>query len=442
MSSITATRRSRSPTSTTVCISIITTAFHKASTLSSQHHKQERNSEFFVAMEASRPQADEPIMAQQSASSSSSTKHGSNALEKMLQCPILQDVVKDPVLLIAGKDAPLMYDRQALCGWLSVNPHTEPTTRCQYDEKLYYVDSLLHRDLLRQHYGEQAFVPYKTPLEFLNEREIKVPGLETTLPQKSTPCSKYELLQALLSGMNRQQIDRRKALRLCEQGEAQGDPILQAYRALILWPTKNKTGLNKSGSSSGVAKDGVKSLETWNRAISLGSVKLAESGDPYAQHSLGTSFFHGIGTAVSHGTAVEWYRKAAEQGLGMAQSDLGQIYENGHDGVVTKDITIPYLTGRDITMAVEWYRKAAEQGLAQAQTNLGAMYAYGRGVAKDKKMAVDLWRKAAMQGLSVAQDNLGRAYMQSALELTWMTRWLSSGIAEQPNRAIPMLDLI
>jgi TPR repeat protein len=61
-----------------------------------------------------------------------------------------------------------------------------------------------------------------------------------------------------------------------------------------------------------------------------------------------------------------------------------------------------YYTGQDIpqdyAQAVQWYRKAAEQGLAQAQYNLGFMYDKGRGVRQDDAQAVAWYRKAAEQG--------------------------------------------
>ena len=62
---------------------------------------------------------------------------------------------------------------------------------------------------------------------------------------------------------------------------------------------------------------------------------------------------------------------------------------------------------RDEREAVEWYRKAAEQGYAQAQFNLGECLRDGRGIAKGEKEAVEWYRKAAVQGHSQAQYNLG-----------------------------------
>ena len=93
-------------------------------------------------------------------------------------------------------------------------------------------------------------------------------------------------------------------------------------------------------------------------------------------------------------SAVEYYRKAAEQNYAAAQNSLGNIYADGQ-GVLADD-----------EQAVAWYRKAAEQGLATAQNNLGTMYWTGRGVSADAEEAVAWFRKAASQGLQSARSNL------------------------------------
>ena len=45
-------------------------------------------------------------------------------------------------------------------------------------------------------------------------------------------------------------------------------------------------------------------------------------------------------------------------------------------------------------------RKAAEQGIAEAQSNLGLMYSDGLGVKQDYTEAAKWFRKAAEQGLA------------------------------------------
>ena len=53
---------------------------------------------------------------------------------------------------------------------------------------------------------------------------------------------------------------------------------------------------------------------------------------------------------------------------------------------------------RDDAEAVRWYRRAAEQGHTLGQTNLGVRYRDGRGVSQDHGEAVRWFRRAAEQG--------------------------------------------
>ncbi len=52
--------------------------------------------------------------------------------------------------------------------------------------------------------------------------------------------------------------------------------------------------------------------------------------------------------------------------------------------------------------AVKWYRKAAEQGVALAQVHLGLMYYFGRGVTEDYVKAYAWTILAAAQGEEAA----------------------------------------
>jgi len=59
---------------------------------------------------------------------------------------------------------------------------------------------------------------------------------------------------------------------------------------------------------------------------------------------------------------------------------------------------------KNISTAVEWFRKAAEQGYADAQFRLGLKYEEGCGVDKNESTAVEWYRKAAEQGHPYVQD--------------------------------------
>ena len=89
--------------------------------------------------------------------------------------------------------------------------------------------------------------------------------------------------------------------------------------------------------------------------------------------------------------AVEWYRRAAEQGNADAQYALGAMYEAGRGSRQRTLFGPPYVD------AAEWYQKAAEQGNADAQYALGDMYEAGRGVGQDGALAAMWHLKAAKQ---------------------------------------------
>ena len=67
------------------------------------------------------------------------------------------------------------------------------------------------------------------------------------------------------------------------------------------------------------------------------------------------------------------------------------MYEQGRGGLPQSD-----------ALAVEWYRKAADQGDEEAQFNLGAIYANGQGVPRSFPEALRWLRKAHAQGYEQA----------------------------------------
>lgn len=126
--------------------------------------------------------------------------------------------------------------------------------------------------------------------------------------------------------------------------------------------------------------------------------KAANQGDVVSQNNLGVMYNSGLGAEKDYKIAMNWYRKAADQGYASAQSSLGFMYNNGL-GVE-----------QDHRIATNWYKKAADQGDVIAQNNLGVMYQNGQGVDQDYKVAVNWYRKAADQGDDTAQSNLGWMY--------------------------------
>jgi TPR repeat protein len=99
--------------------------------------------------------------------------------------------------------------------------------------------------------------------------------------------------------------------------------------------------------------------------------KSANQGLAVAQYNLGDCYLLGDGVAKDSAEAIKWYSKAAEQGDELAQFNLGWLYYNG------------YSVSQDLSKAVMWYRKSANQGFAKAQLYLGLCYVNGEGITKN-----------------------------------------------------------
>ena len=136
-------------------------------------------------------------------------------------------------------------------------------------------------------------------------------------------------------------------------------------------------------------------MQTWRGLAVVACVVLGLSGVARADWLDDANAAHARG---DYQTALNILKPRAEQGLAIAQSALGWMYQSGQ-GVA-----------QDYKAAVKWYTLAAEQGLASAQYNLGVMYQSGQGVAQDYKTAVKWYQLAAEQGDADAQYNLGLMY--------------------------------
>jgi TPR repeat protein len=101
-------------------------------------------------------------------------------------------------------------------------------------------------------------------------------------------------------------------------------------------------------------------------------------------------------------TAIALLRKAATEGYAPAQALLGDILDKSEQDAE----------------AVEFYRKAAEQGDPGGQYGLSRMLASGEGVARDPQQALVWLRKAAEQDHIAAVETLARAHRDGSYGLT------------------------
>jgi uncharacterized protein len=101
-------------------------------------------------------------------------------------------------------------------------------------------------------------------------------------------------------------------------------------------------------------------------------------------------YYHGHGVRESDSLALQWFERAARQGLAEAQFHLGNMYAYG--------LADPGPGADANRLAAQWIFEAARQGHSQAQYSLGIMFLTGTGVVQDEAEAKRWIGRAAAQG--------------------------------------------
>ena len=109
--------------------------------------------------------------------------------------------------------------------------------------------------------------------------------------------------------------------------------------------------------------------------------------NPEAMFYLGRMYASGLGVVGNDEKALSYFQRSARLGYSDSQLMIGRCLIDGSFG---SDI--------DEVAAVEWFRKAAEQGNAGAMYELGNCYEWGIGVTQDQGQADAWYRKAAENG--------------------------------------------
>ncbi len=123
-------------------------------------------------------------------------------------------------------------------------------------------------------------------------------------------------------------------------------------------------------------------------------VQMAEAGEMDAQHCLANCFFSGIHIAKDPAKAMEWWKKAAEQGHEHALH---------HAAGVILDKRMP----GSIDEAVSLLERAASLGLRKSRYTLGKMYLYGQHVQPDPAKGMAYLTQAIEDGSIEARVILG-----------------------------------
>lgn len=123
--------------------------------------------------------------------------------------------------------------------------------------------------------------------------------------------------------------------------------------------------------------------------------KAAAQGHENALITLAWMYANGTGVGVDEDRARELYLEAARHGSAKAQYLAGTMYRFAQYGVK-----------KNIEAAVQWYLKAADQGMPTAQFALGKMLMEGKGVTRDDAAALQWLSLAHVNGSKRAEDYL------------------------------------
>ena len=162
---------------------------------------------------------------------------------------------------------------------------------------------------------------------------------------------------------------------------------------------------------------------------------LAEDGDAHARFNVGLLHDEGLGVPRNPLEARRWWNMAAEQGLAVADHNIGLLElelaasetDEGDTGRAIHHLkrasdagylASSYTLGKiyelgvgvpaDQDMSVQLVRRAAEGGHARAQYNMGKRYRDGTGVEQDSRLAAEWFRRAALAGHPGGQDHYAR----------------------------------
>jgi hypothetical protein len=113
----------------------------------------------------------------------------------------------------------------------------------------------------------------------------------------------------------------------------------------------------------------------------------AEAGEARAQFLLGLAYEYGYaGLTKDVAEALRWNTRAAEQGIGLAETWVGDFYYDG--------IGVPI----DYAAALGWYRRGSEHGYAPASRYVGDFHLFGLGTDRNPEQAIEWYSRAAAQG--------------------------------------------
>ena len=139
------------------------------------------------------------------------------------------------------------------------------------------------------------------------------------------------------------------------------------------------------GNGDGVGLDHQQARAWFEKAIA--------QGHQNAMITLAWMYASGTGVETDESRARDLYLEAARCGSAKAQYLVATMYRFAQYGIA-----------KDMRLAVEWYVKAADQGMPTAQLALGKLLMEGKGVVGDDVAALQWLSLAHVNGSKRAED--------------------------------------
>ena len=139
---------------------------------------------------------------------------------------------------------------------------------------------------------------------------------------------------------------------------------------------------------------------------------------------LGILIILGLVSCSLLGSKVQTKTNLGKKKVSGKLEDLKTNYDRG----------VYYYEKKDYKQALEWFKKATDQGNANAQTNLGGMYFEGQGVSKNLIYAYSWFYLALSNGYSHALKVKNRLEGMMSPDQIVKAKKLSSQMAQKINK--------
>jgi SH3-like domain-containing protein len=132
--------------------------------------------------------------------------------------------------------------------------------------------------------------------------------------------------------------------------------ILYLFSSLLVLPVM-----------AGDVDDAIEAMRAGNFAEAYCVLKpYAEKGDPEAQYNIGWMYLNGYGLAMNDSRALDWWKRASDQGYSDASFSIAMLYSLGQGKVA-----------KDTDKAIDYYLLAIEDGHEDANMIVRSMLTRG-----------------------------------------------------------------